>query len=134
MIAILIAIIVLVGSSLVGLAGHRQRWAGRIAAAGAIGAAAIGVPAAIATLLSGSVHELAIAWSSPMHELHLGLDPLSAFFIAPLLVLGGACGVYGVVYLGDDRAPGPPAAAFGLLLGAMVLVVIARDAVVFLIA
>ena len=55
-----------------------------------------------------------------------------------LLVLGASCAVYGAFYLAPrtDRArrAGPPAALFNLLLAAMLAVVLARDAIVLLIA
>jgi formate hydrogenlyase subunit 3/multisubunit Na+/H+ antiporter MnhD subunit len=126
-----IALVVLVGTGLCALCG--PRWA-RVAAAGAIGAAALGVPAAIAVLGDGSASEIHITWAAPIDEIRLGLDPLSAFFVVPLLVLGAACAAYGVCYLDRARRPGPPAAVFNILLAAMLLVVLARDAVVLLIA
>lgn len=130
-----IAVLVLVATGLVG-AGARRR-AG-IAAAGAIAAAAIALPAAVAVLAGGGSDEVRIAWAAPIDEVRLGLDPLSALFAVPLLVLGASCAVYGAFYLAPrvdgDRRAGPPAALFNLLLAAMLAVVLARDAIVLLIA
>jgi hydrogenase-4 component B len=126
-----IAVVVLTATGLIALCVRRAVW---LAAAGALAAAALGVPAAIAVLGDRSTRELHIAWSAPLTELRLGLDPLSAFFVIPLLVLGAACAAYGTRYLDRARRPGVPAAAFNILLAAMLIVVLARDAVVFLIA
>lgn len=126
-----IAVLVLVATGLVA-AGARRR-AG-IAAAGAVAAAAIAIPAAVAVLAGGGVDELRIAWAAPIEDVRLGIDPLSAFFAVPLLVLGASCAVYGAFYLDRARRAGPPATLFNLLLAAMLLVVLARDAVVLLIA
>lgn len=126
-----IAVIVLIATGL--LAAGARRRAG-IAAAGAIAAAAIAIPAAVAVLAGGSADELRIAWAAPIDEVRLGLDPLSAFFAVPLLLLGASCAVYGAFYLAPARRAGPPAALFNLLLAAMLVVVLARDAVVLLIA
>ena len=76
-------------------------------------------------------------WAPPIDELRFGLDPLSAFFAVPLLVLGAICGVYGAFYLDDQRERrwlAAPACFYNLLVGSMVLVLLARDAIGLLIA
>src|SRR5947207_1479954 len=126
-----IAALVLAGTGLLALCGSRMAW---IAAAGAVAAAALGVPAAVAVLGDGRAQEVHFAWAAPVSEVRLGLDPLSAFFVIPLLVLGALCAAYGVRYLGRVRHRGPCAAMFNVLLSAMLIVVLARDAVLFLVA
>jgi formate hydrogenlyase subunit 3/multisubunit Na+/H+ antiporter MnhD subunit len=132
-----IAIVVLAVAAVAALAANtRPRVASGIAAGGAIVAAALGVPPAIAVLAGGDAGELDIAWAPPLGHVHLGLDPLSAFFVVPLLVIGATCAVYGAFYLDDQRdrrALGPPACSYALLIAAMLLVLLARDAIVFLI-
>lgn len=131
MTALGIAVFVLAATGMLAVPG--RRWP-RIAAVGAIAAAAIGIPAAAAVISDGTASELHIAWAAPITEVRLGIDPLSAFFAVPLLVLGASCAVYGAFYLDPARRAGPPAALLNLLLAAMLLVVLARDAVVLLIA
>src|SRR5262249_36243298 len=126
-----IAALVLTGTGLLGLCGSRMAW---IAAGGAVVAAAIGVPAALRVLGDGHASEGRIAWAAPVSEGRLGLGQLSPVLEIPLLVLGALCAVYGVRYLGRARHPGPPAAMFNVLLSAMLIVVLARDAVLFLVA
>ena len=123
--------LVLVATGLVAIPG---RYWPRIAAVGAIAAAAIGVPAAAAVIADGTAGDLRVAWAAPIAEVRLGIDPLSAFFVVPLLLLGASCAVYGAFYLAPARRTGLPAALFNLLLAAMLLVVLARDAVALLIA
>jgi formate hydrogenlyase subunit 3/multisubunit Na+/H+ antiporter MnhD subunit len=136
MIACAIAIVVLIGASVVALAANaRPRLASGVAAGAALVAAILGVPSAIATLADGSVHELDLAWAPPLGHVHLGLDPLTAFFLVPLFVIGAACACYGAFYLDEQRerrALGPPASFYLLMLASMLLVLLARDAVVFL--
>ena len=108
-----------------------------VAALGAFAGCAVGLVAAILGLHEGWVGQVAWSWPVPGGALVLGLDRLSAFFLAPLFGLGGLAAVYGRRYLADHSHGATVAlagAAFNLLLGAMVVVVIARHAVVFLVA
>src|SRR5204863_9851696 len=75
-----------------------------------------------------------LAWPPPLRTITLGLDPLSAFFVLPVLVLGAACAVYGASYLDPRRALGVPSLCFNLLLAAMLLVLLARNGIVLLLA
>ncbi len=102
-----------------------------VAAIGAVGGAAVGLLGAVSTLGGGGTQELAAPWAVPGGGFVLGLDPLSAFFLAPLLVLGPLCAVYGRSYLGNRVVP---AAELNLLVAAMVLVLIARHGLLFLVA
>jgi hydrogenase-4 component B len=74
--------------------------------------------------------------TAPIDELRFGLDPISAFFIIPLCVLGAICAVYGAFYLDDQRTRrllGVPACFFNLLVAGMLAVLLARDAIGFVI-
>jgi formate hydrogenlyase subunit 3/multisubunit Na+/H+ antiporter MnhD subunit len=138
MTACALAIVVLAGAGIAALALTAwPRLSAGIAAIGAVAAAGLGVPPAIAVLVGRDASDLDVAWAPPLEHVHLGLDPLSAFFVVPLLVLGAVCAIYGAFYLDAQRgrrALGPPACAFDLLIASMLLVLLARDAVVFLIA
>lgn len=66
-----------------------------------------------------------------------GLDPLSAWFLLIVLGVGGAVTVYGVTYLGRERAHRPPGLAhlgLALLIVALAAVVTARSILAFLVA
>ena len=76
-------------------------------------------------------------WDLPGGTVHLGLDPLSAFFLVPLFGLGAVCAVYGAAYMQSHRparALGPQAFFFNTTIAAMVVVLVARSGVVLLVA
>jgi hydrogenase-4 component B len=67
----------------------------------------------------------------------IGLDPLSAWFLLPILAVGTAAAIYGTQYLAADRHERPTAAAHGLLavlLVALAGVVTSQAVVPFLIS
>ncbi len=128
----------LLGGGACALAVHRQeRLAAGAALAGLIGAAAAGLPLALEVIARGTTLTLHLPWHVPLGSLTLGLDPLSAFFLLPILVLGPLAGIYGVGYLREWRGRKNLGACwffFNLLVTCMVLVVAARNAVLFLVA
>jgi formate hydrogenlyase subunit 3/multisubunit Na+/H+ antiporter MnhD subunit len=72
----------------------------------------------------------------PGGELHLGMDPLSAFFLIPITGLGLLGAIYGAGYQrgGDAKKLGVGWFHYNLLLASMVVVVTSRNAILFLIA
>lgn len=78
---------------------------------------------------------LELPWPVPAGAFAVGLDPLSAFFLLPVAVLSALCAVYAVGHLTED---GPRArvlwSCFDALVAGMVLVLIARNAVLFVVA
>ncbi len=134
---ILVAVAVLLGSGLLALAASRApRLATAIGALGAVAAAVIGLAPTVAALGGGPPLALARGWAVPAGTLAFGLDPLSAFFLAPLLVLSAIAAVYGRAYLlayAARKPLGPPAFFFNALVASMILVVVARDGVLFLV-
>jgi hydrogenase-4 component B len=127
---VIAAIAVLVGTGLLALLTRHPLWLG---AAGAVVAAALGVPAAVIAMASDSYTHVDLALAPPQRalgQLAIGLDPLSAFFAIPLLVLAAACAVYGAAYLDKQRRG--PALAFNFLVAAMILVLVARSGIVLL--
>jgi formate hydrogenlyase subunit 3/multisubunit Na+/H+ antiporter MnhD subunit len=113
------------------LLGRTPRAASSIAALGAVAGGACGAWAALAALAGGWKGELSASWTIPGGAFVVGIDPLSAFFLAPVFALGAACAVYGRSYLGPRPVP---AASLNLLVAAMALVLLARHALVFLVA
>jgi hydrogenase-4 component B len=127
---------VLLATGILAAASSRSaRWATGIGASGVVVACALGLGPAVAAL-SGPDTVVRIAWTAPYGDLVLGIDRLSAFFLIPLLVLSAATAVYGRAYLlGGKRRPlGPPTLFFNLLVASMVLVLLARDGIVLLVA
>jgi formate hydrogenlyase subunit 3/multisubunit Na+/H+ antiporter MnhD subunit len=106
---------------------------GALAPAGAL--ALVLVPCA--RVLGGEAPEsMVLAWPAPLGSVSLGLDALSAFFLLVVLAIGALAAVYGVGYLRDD--PGPRAGLswcfFDVLVASMAVVVLARQAILFLLA
>lgn len=73
----------------------------------------------------------------PLGEFYIGIDALSAFFLLLLFILSLAAGIYGYGYLRDydgKRNVGVHFALYQLLIFVMALVLVARNAVLFLAA
>jgi len=132
------AVALLLATGLLALATNRwARLASAVAASGVVGATVLGVGPALSVLRGGAAQQIHLAWAVPVGALRLGIDPLTAFFLLPLFGLGSLCAIYGASYMqsfAPRRALGPPAFFFNLTLAAMVVVLLARDAVVFLLA
>jgi hydrogenase-4 component B len=120
-----------------GLFFHRRSAAGeRIAAAlMALGAAAGIAGAALALARPGD--GIRLRWSVPGGELHVQVDSIAAMFVLQIFVIG----LLGVVYgLGYWRQADHPDNArklrlfYGLIVGALALVVAARNTILFLVA
>ena len=73
----------------------------------------------------------------PLGEFYIGIDALSAFFLLLLFILSLAAGIYGYGYLRDydgKRNVGVHFALYHLLMIVIVLVLVAKNAVLFLAA
>jgi formate hydrogenlyase subunit 3/multisubunit Na+/H+ antiporter MnhD subunit len=106
-------------------------------ALGALAGAALGLPPALGALRGRSPAPLALDWSLPFGSFIVGLDALSAFFLVVLLTLCALSAVFGAGYLaghGAHRRLGPVWFFYGALAASMTLVLVARDAVLFLVA
>jgi len=100
-------------------------------------AAIVGCIPAMQVLLGGPVERCHIPWPVPFGEFSIALDPLSAWFLIPTLLLSALSAIYGVGYLREwekRRALGPVWFFYSLLVLGMVLVLLARNAVLFLFA
>lgn len=100
------------------------------------GSAVAAVPAF--GVLTGGAPLLA-RWPSalPGGDWVIGMDPLSAVFVLVMVLVGGACAVFGVGYMrgsnGSDRSPASHAAV-AVLLVSLSVVVSAQSVVLFLVA
>ena len=133
---LLVALAVLLISGLAALVGQR-RSSSSLAVGGVVGAAVLGGIPALRVLLGAPVEALRWAWSVPYGEFAVELDALSAWFILPLLVLSALAAIYGTEYLERWRGKkllGGYGLCFNALVASMVVVVLARNAVLFLVA
>jgi hydrogenase-4 component B len=119
------------------VANRWPRLATAVGTAGTVIACILAMVPVGKTLLGHAWPSLRLSWQAPTQDLLLGLDPLSAFFLAPVLVLGGLAALYGRTYLlayRDRKALGPATCSFNVLMAAMMTVVLARSTVLFLVA
>ncbi len=87
--------------------------------------------------LGGSVEFLSMPWNVPFGSFRVGMDALSAFFLLPVFGLGALGAVYGYGYLQTSehgKSHGFLWFFYNFLIASMALVVVARNAVLFLVA
>ena len=120
------------------LTRHSPRIASIFGQTGAVCGAALGLVGSVLILLTGSSPEaIRLPWSVPYGSFYIEVDALSAFFLVPIFLLTGLAAIYGGRYLSDpkyDTRRGSHWAFFNVLAASMVLVVAARNAILFLVA
>jgi len=112
-------------------------WSTAFGAGGAVTACAAGLYPVGYTLLTGKTQTLHVPWNIPFGSFFVQIDPLSGFFLLPVLVLSGLSAIYGAQYLKtyrDVREMGSHWFFFNLLVAGMLLVLLARNGMLFLIA
>ena len=100
-----------------------------------VGGAAALVPS-LAVLATGQSESLRHAWSWPLGSANMELDPLSAIFVVVIAVVTMLAAVYGSAYLqthGGQRNLGVSWFFFNVLAASMMVVVAARNGVLFLV-
>ncbi|MFA6003843.1 MAG: proton-conducting transporter membrane subunit [Elusimicrobiota bacterium] len=113
---------------------RRATWFG---AGGVLAGALLGAVPALRALLGYPPDTLRLAWGLPFGSFAVGLDPLSAWFVLPVLGLCAVAGVYGTEYLQSSFGRMRLALSwffFDVLAASMLLVLMARDGLLFLIA
>ena len=123
-----------------GVASLMLAWRPRVGqlagCASAIAGCLLGLVPACAAACGGANEALRFHWSVPYGSFTVALDPLSGFFLVPILLVCGVSALYGVRYL-EAAAPAKLRSVwlfYNVLAGSMVLVVIARNSVLFLVA
>lgn len=138
MIALFAALLVLLAAGLLEVVASRLwRSTGALASLGAPLAALLGAGPVLGVLSGGPVLRVDLPWSIPGGALSFALDPLSAFFLVPVLALSALAAIYGRAYLtpyADRRRLGASWLFFNLLCAAMITVLLARNSVLFLVA
>jgi formate hydrogenlyase subunit 3/multisubunit Na+/H+ antiporter MnhD subunit len=125
------------GAMVVLLLSHSNRNLSWFGAGSVVIAAILGCIPAVQVLLGGAAMQLRFPWSMPFGEFFIELDPLSAWFLLPTLLLSALSAIYGVGYLRawqGRRSLGPVWFFYCLLVLGMMLVLLARNAVLFLVA
>jgi formate hydrogenlyase subunit 3/multisubunit Na+/H+ antiporter MnhD subunit len=128
----------LLGSAVVAVLLARSPAAsGVVAAVGGATGCTVGLVPTVQVLRGNSVATFSTTWDVPYGSISIGLDPLSAFFLAPLFLLGGLAAVYGREYLSSYRGRkslAVPTAMLNIFVTSMAVVVVARGVVLFLVA
>lgn len=131
------AVVFMLGGALLSLVLGARSSANAVGAGGAVLGCLAGLAGVLAGPFAGQAG-LTVPWGLPIGSLALGLDPVSRVFLLPVYVLGAVCAVSGAANLGGEHAAkprlGPHWFFYSLLLTGLTLVMLARDAVLFLIA
>lgn len=137
MILVLLAMGVLAATGLAVLPVRDGIRAGTIAATGAVAAGGLVAVPAVRAVLGASLPGIRLGWSVPLGTFSVGVDALSGVFLLVVALLGALGAVYGVPYIvhaAPGRSLGVPWCMYNLLLASMLVVVAARDGVLFLVA
>jgi hydrogenase-4 component B len=132
---LLSVIIMLAGAVAALIVGGKNRWASAAAALSVGSGCLVAIKPVLAALAGRPPGPLSVAWSIPWGRFSIGLDGLSAFFFLPLLVLSPLAAVYGYAYL--DKTQGRVGHSwffFNLLIISMMMLLAARDGILFLLA
>jgi formate hydrogenlyase subunit 3/multisubunit Na+/H+ antiporter MnhD subunit len=138
MILILTAVVTLLFCGIFALIFQRNHSiASKFGVTGPVLACGIGLIPVIQVLSGGTIDPIQASWSMPLGAFSLGIDGLSAFFLMPILGLGALSAIYGLGYLRpyrEQKSLGASWFQFNVLVASMMLVVLARNALLFLIA
>ena len=118
---------------------RRPVWSVRVGVGGMVLAGPLGLAGALSALAAGTSQSVSLPWDVPIGSLAFGIDPLSAWFLLPLFGLSPLAAIYAGRYVGGAKGTAPRAIGahffwLTLLTAAMVVVLLARDAVLFLVA
>ncbi len=120
------------------LSRNRPIAATRLGVGGVVVGSILGLIGTLPVLFSASpVEAIRLPWSIPFGTFYLEIDALSAFFLIPIYLLSALSAIYGSAYLEKNiyqNRLGSHWAFFSILIASMVLVVIARNGMLFLIA
>lgn len=131
------ALLLLFAGSLLSLLRPKGEASTPVGSLSATLAAILASAASLTVLFTGKPLSINLAWPVPGGAFALLLDPLAAFFVLPIAVLSLFCALYAGPYLRHDAASRSLAGHwffFNLMVAAMLLVVTAANAVLFLAA
>ncbi|MDY0189900.1 MAG: proton-conducting transporter membrane subunit [Desulfuromonas sp.] len=131
----LAALLILAFGSIVSLVSSKPALATLSGVATVVSASALAIWTALSVILSAQTLYISLPWSVPGGEFALLIDPLAAFFIVPIAVLAPLCALYAIPYMqhsSDKRSLAAHWFLFSIMLLAMLLVVTAANAVLFL--
>ena len=107
----------------------------RLAAVMIVTASVLGLTGALSSLLTFNTSLYLVAWPLPFGPHLFALDPLSALFSIPILIVASCCSIYAIGYWPATEHPRTVRKLtlfFGLLISAMLWVLLARSTALFL--
>ena len=120
------------------LLARAPRAAHAVGSTGVAAASLAGLAAAVTALALGDSSAVSLPWNPVIGaSFSFGFDPISGFFLLPIFAVSALAAIYGAGYLAHahpGRGTGAHWCFYGLLVASMVLVVLARNGVVFLAA
>ena len=135
---VLISLAILVFSGVISLCLNRvSKFANSIGATGAVIACVIGLWALFSIYNNPLTAVLTVPWKVPYGSFSIASDFLSMLFLFPIVLLSGVAAVYGFEYLQHyygKKNIGSVWFFYNILIASMVLVVISRNAILFLLA
>jgi hydrogenase-4 component B len=138
MFLVLLAVSILFLSGLLSLfLGRQARLATVVGVGGAVLGCLIGLVPTISVLRTGRVETLHRAWQVPFGSFFVQMDALSAYFLLCILGLSIVAALYGGEYIlaySSRKNTGSSWFFFNLLVAGMVMVVLAHNAILFLLA
>jgi formate hydrogenlyase subunit 3/multisubunit Na+/H+ antiporter MnhD subunit len=117
--------------------GGSPKRASRLGAAVSVTGALLSLAPAALVLWTGRSAALRIPWQAPFGSFHIAIDPLSALFIVIISVIGALAAIYGRGYLetyAGRKHLGATWCFFNLLQASMLLIVLARNGLLFVMA
>ncbi|MBM4147954.1 MAG: hypothetical protein FJ224_02760 [Lentisphaerae bacterium] len=129
--------VLLAGSTLCLLVPPGGKRAGILGPAIAVLGSVLGIVPALDAMVGAATWQASLPWVIPAGSLAVGMDALSGFFAFVILTVSALAAVYGHAYLsrtGTARRVSASWFMFNVLVGSMLLVVVARNAVLFLLA
>jgi hydrogenase-4 component B len=108
----------------------------RIGSAGVFIGSIPALVASIAVLSGIKAMSLIIPWQVPFGSLNVGIDCVTALFLLPIIIVSSVASIYGCEYMSvyKNRRIGVPVFFFNMLAAGMMMVVMARNGVLFLLA
>jgi hydrogenase-4 component B len=135
---ILIALIIICAGGLAAMfTGPSYKGATWVGVLSSITGAGCAITAGSITLYTGVEPSIHIAWPIPFGTFFIGLDPLSCFFVITISIVCAIAAIYGAGYLksySGKKKIGPVWFFYNLLFVSMLLVVLAKNGILFLIA
>jgi hydrogenase-4 component B len=130
------SVVLLAASGVPGVfVGRRSSGAQTLATAMVVAGSVLGIATAFAALTVGAGVSIRLRGPLPDLALHFRLDPLGAFFLAPICLIGALGSIYGMSYWRQEHHPRTGQKlrfCYGLLIASMALVVLAADSIAFL--